>query len=227
LDDQLTRIIDGWKPEPRDPDDPARVEQHRAAKQAAALRLWSGSETTGHERYLGARALEGLGSPSFRFRVDCRHPEGGKYPAMVSLVRNVDGLPVAVHRTYLRRDLIAKADVEPQKASLGPIWGGAVRIHDAAPELVIGEGIETSASAGVLLGLPAWAALSAGNLAKGLTLPREVRSVVVAADADPEGERAARAAALRWSAERRTVRIARPNAKGRDFNDLLTGNANG
>jgi len=75
---------------------------------------------------------------------------------------------------------------------------------------VIGEGIETAASAGLLLGLPAWAAMSAGNLAKGLLLPPEVRAVVVAADPDRPGRAAADAAAIRWQAEGRRVRTATP-----------------
>ena len=68
--------------------------------------------------------------------------------------------------------------------------------------------------------MPAWAAISAGNMATGLVLPHEVRNVVIAADPDPPGEKAARAAALRWIAQGRTVHIARPNGHG-DFNDIL------
>ena len=52
-------------------------------------------------------------------------------------------------------------------------------------------------------------------------LPPDLRAVVIAADADDAGERAAREAALRWSREGRRVRIARPNHAGWDFNDLL------
>ena len=85
---------------------------------------------------------------------------------------------------------------------------------------MIGEGIETSASAGRMLGLPAWSALSAGNLGNGLVLPPEVRSVVIAADPDESGQKAAREAWRRWTAEGRRVRIAMPNAAG-DFNDVL------
>ena len=96
-----------------------------------------------------------------------------------------------------------------------------MRLDPVAPELVIGEGIETAASAALLLGLPAWAALSAGNLERDLVLPAEARAVVIAADPDPPGERAARAGAARWQAEGRRVRIARPNRPGVDFNDLL------
>jgi phage/plasmid primase-like uncharacterized protein len=142
---------------------------------------------------------------------------------MIALVQDVAGDPIGVHRTYLRRDGSGKADIEPPKASLGPVWGGAIRLDHATPELVIGEGIETSASAGRLLRLPAWAALSAGNLANGLVLPVDVRAVVIAADPDEPGERAARAAALRWQREGRGVRIARPNIAGRDFNDIIRG----
>jgi hypothetical protein len=227
LDDALSRVIAGWKPEPREDDDPAKIAERRLAKQEAARRLWSGSETHGHEAYLAARGLATLAtSPALRFRGDCHHPEGGRLPAMVALVRDVAGAPVAVHRTYLSRSRDTKTSVEPAKASLGPVWGSAVQLHDAATELVVGEGIESSAAAGLLLALPAWAAVSAGNLAKGLVLPPVVRSVIVAADPDPEGERAAVSAALRWRAEGRTARIARPTGSG-DFNDVLRSRSNG
>jgi len=141
----------------------------------------------------------------------------------VAEVVDAAGQPIAVHRTYLDRQG-RKAGVEPCKMMLGPMWGGAVRLTpDAAlpRELVIGEGIESSASAGLLLGLPAWAALSAGNLGGGLILPDAVRAVTIAADADPVGQREAQQAARRWRAEGRTVRIVAPNRPGQDFNDLL------
>jgi hypothetical protein len=190
-----------------------------------ALALWRGSEpatSTLADGYLTARGLPGsAASPALRYRADTPHPEGGRLPAMIALVVDVDGVPLGIHRTYLCRDG-SKARVEPAKASLGPIWGGAIRLQTlmAGTPLIIGEGIESAASAGRLMGLPAWAALSAGNLGKSLLLPLEARSVVIAADPDPAGERAAAAAALRWSAERRTVQIARPTGEG-DFNDLL------
>jgi hypothetical protein len=202
-------------------DDAAR----RAGATAEALKIWAGSTTaldTLADVYLTRRALPGLAaSAALRFRGDCHHPEQrGRYPALVALVLDVAGKPVAVHRTYLGADG-RKAAVEPPKASKGPVWGGAIRLDPEAPEIVIGEGIESSASAGRLLQLPAWAALSAGNMARGLILPPEVRAVVIAADADEAGSKAADAAAERWRAEGRHVRIARPDSPGRDFNDLL------
>jgi putative DNA primase/helicase len=198
----------------------------RLRKAEAALRLWRGSEPAAGTlvaTYLTARGLPHLAaSPALRFRGDCRHPEGGRYPAMVALVSDVNGAGVAVHRTYLRRDGSSKAEVEPARAALGPIWGSAVRLydHDPARPLVIGEGIETAASSGVLSGLPAWAAVSAGNIAKGLVLPTDARNVVIAADPDAAGRQAARDAWIRWRGEGREVRVALPDGPG-DFNDLL------
>ena len=195
-------------------------------RQGAALRLWeAGLPALGTlaDRYLAFRGLPGLAaSPALRFIAQTPHPDGMRLPALVAAVTNADGRTVAVHRTYLAHDGRGKAAVEPSRASLGPVWGGAIRLAepDAAGELLIGEGIETAASAGRLLGLPAWAAISAGNLGRGLVLPPTIRSVVIAVDPDPPGEAAAQAAADRWMAAGLRVRLARPT-EGADFNDLL------
>jgi phage/plasmid primase-like uncharacterized protein len=113
------------------------------------------------------------------------------------------------------------------KASLGGVWGGAIRLEPFAGgvPLVVAEGIETAASAGRLMGSPAWAAISAGNLARGLLLPSEARNVIIAADQDKAGRDAARDAWHRWHAEGRSVRIATPDGTG-DFNDLVRGGRN-
>jgi putative DNA primase/helicase len=224
LQDAARRALGNtWTPQPAP--DAAEVEAARGRKQAAALRLFSGSTAVAaldpSGRYLAHRELPHLiGRPALRFRGDCPHPEGGWLPAMVAEVLDVAGRPIAAHRTYLT-PAGAKASADPAKASLGPVWGGAVRLDPIAPELAVGEGIETTASAGLLLGLPAWAAISAGNLAAGLVLPPEVQALVIAADPDPAGRDAATAASTRWQAEGRRVRIATPDQPGRDFNDVL------
>lgn len=223
LDEAAVNVLGNvWTPPP--PSDAEKVTQARAGKQAAALRLWDGSNPccgTPAAWYLAGRGLPDLAtSPALRYRGDCYHPERSKHPALIARVQSVTGETIGVHRTYLDRHG-AKAAVNPQKASLGSIWTGAVRLNEAGDELVIGEGVETAGSAGLLLGLPVWAAVSAGNMAAALMLPPDVRTLTIAADMDAPGMRAARDAAGRWRAEGRTVRIATPDRPGQDFNDLL------
>ena len=204
---------------------PRTEAEAKARKQSRATAIWNGSGpvmNTPAALYLIARGLGFLaGSAALRYRVDTPHPEGGRYVALIALVSDATGAPMAVHRTYLRPNG-TKANLDPVKASLGPVWGGAIRLSPLMRDrpVLIGEGIETAASAGHLMGLPAWAAISAGNLAKGLVLPPEARRVCIAADPDRPGREAARAAWLRWRAEGRDVTIATPTGEG-DFNDVL------
>ena len=212
-----------WTTPPRPTE--ARQKAERERRQGYALRLWEGSTPlpgTPAAAYVASRGLAGLSqSSALRFRIDCPHPEAGKLPALMALICSPEGEPAGVHRTFLRPDGSGKAEVEPAKASLGMVWGGAIRLDPAGTELAIGEGIETAASAGKLAGLPAWAAISAGNMAKAMVLPPDVRSVLIAVDREPTGEDAARAAAARLRAEGRTVRFLMPEAPGTDANDTL------
>ena len=140
---------------------------------------------------------------------------------MVAAVAKVPGREVqAVHRTFLAPDG-RKAEVEPAKMSLGPVGRGAVRLAAAGPQLAVTEGIETGLSVQEATGLPTWAALSAPGLKK-LVLPELplASEVVIAADHDEVGLRAAEQAAERWTAESRKVRIAKPEEYGMDFNDV-------
>lgn len=141
---------------------------------------------------------------------------------MVAMVQDRDGRIVAVHRTFLARNGLAKANVQPNKMMLGPCAGAAVRFAKPAEIVAVAEGIETALSVvQTCPGLAVWATLSTSGL-KTLQLPGEVREVIICADADVAGERAALAAAERFSAQGREVRIARPSGAN-DFNDMLKG----
>jgi putative DNA primase/helicase len=192
-----------------------------------ALAIWQSAKPaqgTLVETYLASRGIYLAGPDGLRFHPGLRHPSGGIWPTMVALVtRGHDGKPLAIHRTYLARDGLGKAPVEPQKLMLGPCRGGAVRLGQPDDVLMVGEGIETCLAAMQASGYPAWAALSTSGL-RTLDLPDEVREVIVLADSDEPGEAAARDAALRWMREGRRVRIARP-PRGMDFNDMLLGGA--
>lgn len=175
-----------------------------------------------------SRALQLPTSSALRFTQAAFHPKSHDYwPAMLALVtRGADGVPVAIHRTFLARDGRGKAPVQPQKMMLGPCAGGCVRLAEPKDNLplMIGEGIETCLAAMQATGNPAWAALSTSGL-KTLILPPDVQDVIVLADGDAAGEAAAKACAQRWKQLGRRVRIARP-PHGMDFNDLLKGSTN-
>jgi putative DNA primase/helicase len=202
----------------------------RANKQHAAIAVWNGSAPLDGADfasiYLRRRRLESaIGNPAIRFRADTRHPDNRRYPALICRIDDVNGQQIAVQRVYLAADG-RKAAIDPAKAVKGAIWGGAIRFGTGA-EIVVAEGPETAIAAGVLLDLPAWSAVSAGNLAKGLVLPPDVRSVVIAADHDKPGIESAEAALRRWKSEGRNVRIVKPNLRGDDFNDVLMRRAGG
>ena len=221
----------GREPPPPDPRRAHDQAEARSKARARALAMWQGSAPvpgTLAAGYLESRCIGFLaGSEALRFRADCWHPEGGRLPALIALVTDAAGAPMAIHRTYLDRATGGKARIEPAKATLGSPWGGAVRLAPVArvapcdDALAVGEGVETAAAAGKLLGLPAWSALNAGNLARAMALPASVRAVTIAVDRDPAGERAALHAAARWRAEGRLVRCLLPDQDGQDAADVL------
>ena len=202
-----------------------------AARTARALAVWREArpaDGTIVETYLANRGLA-LPPPQYlRFHPACPHPSGVHLPAMISLVEHENHGPTAIHRTFISADGSGKAAVEPDKASLGPVAGGAVRLAQvrAGEWLLVAEGLETTFSVMHACALSGWAALSAGGI-KSLVLPPSANMVVICADNDANGvgQRGANAAAERFLAEGRRVRIALPPRSGRDFNDLLRGNA--
>jgi putative DNA primase/helicase len=85
----------------------------------------------------------------------------------------------------------------------------------AEPDLVIAEGVETALSAAAFFSVPAWAALSASNLAE-FTPPAVVKRLIIAADRDQPGLDAADRLAARL-ADRLDIAI-RPPEDGDDWN---------
>jgi hypothetical protein len=205
--------------------DPRADIDDKAKRIAGAQKIWNRTlkaQGTLVERYLASRRITIPIPQDVRYIGGLRHsPSKAEWPAMVAAVRDKRGNVVGIHRTYLADDGRGKAPVEQQKMTLGDCSGNAVHLAPAGPTLMVGEGIETCLSAMQETGLPAWAALWAGNIAK-LILPPEVREIIILVDGDPTGRKYARLAARRWIREGRRVRIAQA-PEGKDFNDLLEG----
>lgn len=211
--------------------DPATLAQRRAVEQAErekrarqAAALWREAVPicgTIAETYLRGRAIACPLPDALRYHPACWHgATATRHPALVALAEGGDGF--AVHRTYLRPDGSGKAAIDPAKAMLGAVAGGAVRLGEGASGLAVAEGIETALSLACgLLRAPAtiWAALSTSGL-RGLTLPPEPGRLTIAPDGDDAGRAAAHALAERADALGWRVSIL-PAPDGRDWNDIL------
>jgi putative DNA primase/helicase len=153
-----------------------RTDDELARRIEIARRMWSGArEARGSPvaRYLASRSITSPPPPSLRWAPACPQPSGLYLPAMLARIDNIDGELIGVHRTFLKPDGSGKADAEPPKTMIGRAMGGAVRLGAVRPDhwLVIGEGIESTASAIQLWTSPSgWAALSASGL-RNLILP--------------------------------------------------------
>jgi hypothetical protein len=208
----------------------AQQREHQR-KLAEALDRWSQTYPAADtivQRYWHSRGLSIPIPPTIRmlgmFGYYGWHPSGDRRPQLVGLVEHAEQGRIGVICTYLAIDGSQKATLDPDRIFHGSPWGGAVRLARARPDrwLIVGEGIETVASAMQIYRLPGWAALAAHGL-RTLVLPREIRRVIIAADNDASGtgEAAARDAAERWLWEDREVRLLLPAKVDTDFNDEL------
>lgn len=222
-------IGDGSDGEQVRPRAPARGSDDAGRRIESARRIWDAAkEARGSSvaHYLADRGITMPPPLSLRWAPRCWHAKARRcLPAMVARVDDIEGRLIGVHRTWLGRDAAGQWH-RRDRALLGPIGGGGVRLAAPDKTLLIGEGIETCLAAMQACGLPTWSALSTSGMVA-LALPPIVRTVVILADHDANaaGERAARAAALRWLAEGRRVRLALPPEPGTDFNDVLLGPA--
>lgn len=157
------------------------------------------------------------------------------YSAQVALVRDADGKPVNLHRTYLTASG-EKAPVEDPRRVMDTALpkGSAVRLSPAGETLGVAEGIETAMAAELLTGIPTWALLNANNM-KGFVPSQETRRLVIFGDLDSSftGQAAAFELARSLWVKRKdwpgTLRIETriyglmvdPEAWDRDWNDAL------
>ncbi len=138
---------------------------------------------------------------------------------MIAAVTDLQGRITGAHRTWLVPDGSGKAAVSTPRRAMGNLLGHAVRFGVTEDVLAVGEGIETMLSLRAALpGMPMAAGLSAGHLGA-LELPRSLRRLYIAHDADPAGDKAVTVLTARALAAGIAVRVLSP--RGGDFNDDL------
>ena len=156
------------------------------------------------------------------------------WPAMVAAIRSPEGELVAIHRTWLIVDPIdvSKAPIPDRhgetggaKRTLGSYRGGYIRLWRGTDRSTcfVGEGIEDTLSA--VLNRSAWRAVCAVSLSSMLVLelPPEIATVVILGQNDKLGSDAdqlLRKVIQRFVAQQREVRLAKPPAFVKDWNDL-------
>jgi len=147
----------------------------------------------------------------------------GTWPAMVARMRAADGSMVALHRTWLTPEgdkAPTPGKVKKLTPTAGPLDGACIRLGQAGPEgLGIAEGIETALAARLASGLPTVAAYSAGALAA-WQWPRNLRRLVIFADADKAGADAAEALRARAFAAGLQCEVMAPSTPGADWCDV-------
>lgn len=134
--------------------------------------------------------------PALRFHPACYYRDlatgrTNSYPALIAAVTDRSGVITGVHRTWLDPAGDGKAKIDDPRRALGGLLGNAVRfrfpLHDPAPVMAAGEGLESILSlAHVIPGMPMVSALTANHLAA-FRLPDGCQRLYIAADADAAG----------------------------------------
>lgn len=213
------------------PDAPPRPAMTEDDTKAALRAVWAATRPMQRgdlaDKYLTSRGLGEMIYPdALRFGDALRDGEGGVRPCMVAVAVDTGGKPVTLHRTFLRPDGLAKAEMAtPRKLMPGELPpGSCVRFSKyTTGALGIAEGIETALAASAMYDMPVWAALNAGNLAKWVP-PNGCEEVAIFADNDASftGHAAGYALARRLAAKRVAVTVHIPDRVGDDWADVFS-----
>lgn len=196
-----------------------------ALKRVAGMSVKLTPETPAH-RYFVERGIDEKVYPkSLRFVPSLKDGEGGTRPCIIATVQSVEGENVTLHRTFLRGDCMAKADMKkPRKMMPGSIPdGAAIRLSEYNyGALGIAEGIETAMAASRMYDMPVWAAINATMLEKWIP-PEGCDDVAIFGDNDEKfgGHAAAYKLAHRLAVKGIAVTVHIPKTTGEDWNDVL------
>jgi putative DNA primase/helicase len=145
------------------------------------------------------------------------------FPAMIALVRDLNGVVVCAHRTFLQAG--EKAKISSPRKMMSPVRtvnGATIRLFSTDSHIGLAEGIETAIAAHQIFNIPVWAAISANGV-KTFEPPEGINEVTVFGDNDRNfnGQRAAYDLANRLSLKGITAYVRIPDKTGQDWADVL------
>ena len=191
-------------------------------------KLWDGAQpgpSTLAEVYLNGRGIRLAPWPAvLRFHPAADHPKlKQKFPALIAQV--IGAAEASFQFTYLSADGKGKAAIskEDRRRTFGANKGGVVLLTDdiqPGATLLVGEGVESVASAMQASGLPGVAVLGVGGLAN-IEFPPDVAAIVLLAEDGDASRKAIDKAAPLLADKGVKVRVAQPPQGFSDFNDLI------
>ena len=212
---------------------PELTEEQRRSQLRAAWKL-SGKIERGSlaDIYFDSRGIAKNAYPdALRFAPKLEDGLGGVRPCILAVISDIEGNPVSLHRTFLRGDGKAKAEMKkPRLLMPGSLPDGAcVRLSEwVSGPLGVAEGLESAMAASALYDIPVWSTISSSILKNWLP-PEGAEDIIIFGDNDPKygGQSAAYALAHKLAVktnEDRTpkhdVRVMLPEIAATDFNDV-------
>jgi hypothetical protein len=155
-----------------------------------------------------------------RYHPGCPRYSGAQHkvqPAIVVAMRSITtNAIVAIQRIFLTK----QGKKDGKGMMLGPAGGAAMKLqHLQNHELHICEGLETGLSVIAMDHGPVWALGSTANMMN-FEVIGSVNRLVIWADNDEAGLKAAALCEGKWHSAHKTVEIFKPRKGGRDFNDV-------
>ncbi|PEQ12542.1 topoisomerase [Novosphingobium sp. PC22D] len=200
---------------------PAKIERAPARSGNAFLKIWrEGRPIEGSLAECYVRQVRGIGGvlQDLRFHPRCPRGQGALArfePALLVGMRR-DGDLAAIQRIFLD----PRTRSSTAKLCLGRAIGSAWTNGIHGNVLGLCEGFETAAAFTALVGIKAWASMGAKRFHQ-LTIPRQVERLILLADNDAEGHRAAIRALVAYSRPGLAIETRWPPHAANDWADLL------
>lgn len=200
---------------------PEEVEKHRKvlAKVKSEAKVITGTHAEAYLRNRGIKAdLSTIHDLGFHPQLSHWNEDKkrfDKYPGMLAMVRDVNGKPVTMHRTFLHPNQPTKAPVSKPKlqfAGIDDVRGCAIRIDepilmpDGTKLIGVSEGIENALSVREVSGCPMWVGIS-DRLMEMIKLPDDIGHVVIWADVEPSGAGVAAANRMKEALEKKGIKV--------------------